>query len=220
MNNQIFIMSGILSAFLLLSTIPAEFLASPAPSAFGQQVTFQSVDKNTEGSLLDTTINDNNNNMRDYNIVPVSIITTDTNGSSVSNSSNTNETIPMMTVVDINNSTYIIAPKDVNENQSERRISRAIRDRINDIAHTVVMSNATIISTATVTNNLLDESITTNNYTRLVEIIPEQVEIALTLIRDMPQLANTTIELHTDIETVCRADNDTLAECDMNIRIR
>jgi hypothetical protein len=219
MNSQIFIMSGILPASLLLSTIPSEFLTSPALSAFGQQVTFQSVDKNTEGSLLDTTINDNNNNMKDYNIVPVSIITTDTNDSSVSNSSNMNETIPMMTVVDINNSTYI-APKDVNENQSERRISRGIRDRINDIAHTVVMSNATIISTATVTNNLIDESITTNNYTRLVEIIPEQVEIALTLIRETPQPANTTIELHTDVETVCSADNDTLAECDMNIRIR
>ena len=82
------------------------------------------------------------------------------------------------------------------------------------------MSNATIISTATITNNFVDESITTNNYTRLLEIIPEQVEIALTLIRDMPQSANSQIELHSDIETVCIANNTSLADCDMNIRIR
>ncbi len=45
------------------------------------------------------------------------------------------ETTPMITVHDIINSTYI-APKDVNEDESERRIGRAIRDRINDISHT------------------------------------------------------------------------------------
>jgi hypothetical protein len=226
MNNEIF-MSGILSVSLLLSAVSSEFLTFTTPNAFGQQAMLDSIYENKEGSAIDTTHNDNNNNKRDYGIVAVStndirsaqFNTTGTNDSSVATSSNMSETIPRITVVDVVNSTYI-ASKEVGENESERRIGRAIRDRINDTVHTVVMSNATIISTATITNNFVDESISTSNYTRLLEIIPEQVEIALTLIRDMPQSANSQIELHSDIEMVCIANNTSLADCDMNIRIR
>lgn len=217
MNNQIFIMSGILSVSLLLYTIPAEFLTLATPNAFGQQVTFDSIDRNKEDSASNTT-NNNNNNMRESNIVPVST-TMDTNDSSAMPSSNMNDTIPTITVVDVNNSTYIV-PRDLDEDESERRISRAIRDRINDISHTVVMSNATIISTATITNGFVDESTTTNNYTRLLEIIPDQVEVALEVIRIISQPANPTLELHSDIETVCIANDTSLADCDINIRIR
>jgi hypothetical protein len=82
------------------------------------------------------------------------------------------------------------------------------------------MSNATIISTATISNSFVDESTTVNNYTRLLEIIPDQVEVALAGIRATSQPANPTIEIQTDIETVCDANNTTLAECNINIRIR
>jgi hypothetical protein len=105
------------------------------------------------------------------------------------------ETIPMITVHDVINSTYI-APKEADENESERRIGRAIRDRVNDIFHTVVMSNATIISTARITNGFLDESATINNYTRLLEVIPDQVRAALAGIRAISQPANPLLELH------------------------
>ena len=125
----------------------------------------------------------------------------------------------MISVVDVINSTYIVST-ETDEDDSERRISRAIRDRINDISHTVVMSNATIISTATITNSFVNESTTLNNYTRLLEIIPDQVEVALAGIRAASQPANPMIEIHTDIETVCDANNTTLAECNINIRIR
>lgn len=125
----------------------------------------------------------------------------------------------MISAVDVINSTYIV-PKEVDDDDSERRISRAIRDRINDISHTVVVRNATITSTATVTNSLVNESITINNYTRLLEIIPDQVEVAVAGIRAASQPANPMIEIHTDIETVCDASNTTLAECNINIRIR
>jgi hypothetical protein len=216
MNNQIIIMSGILSVtLLLLPTVTAEFLNLATPNAFGQQVTFGSIDKGSGGSASDTTTN---NNMTDYNIVPIST-TTAPNDSSAPPSSNANRTVPMISVVDIINSTYI-APKEVDEDESERRISRAIRDRINDVSHTVVMSNATIISTATITNSFVDESTTINNHTRLLEIIPDQVQVALAAIRANSQPANPLLELHTDIETVCNANNTSLAECDMNIRIR
>ena len=220
MNNQFTIISAILSGTLLLSTITAQFLTLAAPNAFGQQAAIDNIDKGSSGPALDITGNDNsNNNVTDYNIVAVST-TTGTNSSSSSVlSSNMTETIPMITVHDVINSTYT-APKEADEDESERRISRAVRDRINDIFHTVVMSNATIISTAIITNDFVDESTTINNYTRLLEIIPDQVEAALTGIRAMSQPANPLLELHTDIETVCIANDTSLADCSIDIRIR
>ena len=219
MNNHIFIMSGILSVMLLLPTITGEFLTLAAPNAFGQQVMFDSFDKDSGGTASDTTNNNNNNNIiTDYNIVPVST-TIGTNGTSSAPSGNMTETIPTITVRDVINSTYIV-PRDLDEDESERRIGRAVRDRINDVFHTVVSSNATIISTATITNSFLDESTSTNNHTRLLEIIEDQVDAALAGIRTMSQTANPLLELHTDIETVCNANDTSLADCDMNIRIR
>jgi hypothetical protein len=218
MNNHIFILSGILSVMLLPPTITGEFLTLTAPNAFGQQVMFDSFDKDSGGSVSDTKNNNNNNNITDYNIVPVST-TIGTNGTSSAPSGNMTETIPTITVLDVINSTYIV-PRDLDEDESERRISRAIRDRINDVFHTVVASNATIISTATITNSFLDESTTVNNYTRLLEIIPDQVEAALAGIRAMSQPANPLLELHTDLQAVCIANVTSLADCDMNIRIR
>jgi hypothetical protein len=214
MNNQIIIISGILSVTLLLPTVPNEFLTLASPNAFGQQVMLDSIDKDNSGSTLDTT---NNDNMTDYNIVAISTITR-TNDSSVAPFSNMNQTIPMISVVDVINSTYIV-PNEVDNNESERRISRAIRDRINDISHTVVMGNATIISTATITNSFLNNSTTFNNHTRLLEIIPDHVEVAFAEIGALSQPANSLLEIHTDIETVCSTNNTALAECDINIRI-
>jgi hypothetical protein len=217
MNNQITIISGILSVTLLLPTITAEFLTLAAPNAFGQQAVFDNIDKGSGGPALDITGN-NNNNVTDYNIVAIST-TTGTNNSSSTPSSNMTETIPMITVHDVINSTYI-APKEADENESERRIGRAIRDRVNDIFHTVVMSNATIISTVRITNGFLDESATINNYARLLEVIPDQVRAALAGIRAISQPANPLLELHTDIETVCIANNTSLADCSIDIRMR
>jgi hypothetical protein len=217
MNNQIIIIiSGILSVTLLLPTVTAEFLNLATPNAFGQQVTFGSIDKGSGGSALDTT---SSNNMTDYNnIVPISSTTAPNDGSAPP-ISNVNQTIPMISVVDVINSTYT-APKEVDEDESERRISRAIRDRINDVSHTIVMSNATIISTATITNDFVNESTTINNFSRLLEIIPDEVEVALAGIRANSQPANPLLELHADIEMVCSANNTTLADCDMTIRLR
>jgi hypothetical protein len=215
MNNQIIIVIAILLVALLLSSIPIEFQALATPNPFGQQVMFDSIVKDGRGSASHIT----NNRMSDSNMVAIST-TTGTNGSAISTpSGNANQTTPMISVVDVINSTYIV-PKEIDEDDSERRISRAIRDRINDVAHTVVMSNATIISTATISNSFVDESITVNNHTRLLEIISDQVEVALAGIRANSQPANPTIEIQTDIETVCDANNTTLAECNINIRIR
>jgi hypothetical protein len=215
MNNQIIFISRILSVTLLLPPIPTEFLTLASPNAFGQQMMFDSIDKDNGSSASDTT---NDDNITDHNIVAIST-TTGTNESSAAPFSNMNQTIAMIAVVDVINSTYIV-PKEVDEDESERRISRAIRDRINDILHTVVRSNATIISTATITNSIVNESTTINNHTRLLEIIPDQVEVALAGIRAVSQPANALLELHTDIETVCSANNTALADCNINLRIR
>ena len=217
MKNQITIITAISGITLLLSTITAQFLTLAAPNAFGQQTVFDN--KGSNGPALDTTENNNtDNNVTDYNIVAIST-TTGTNDTSSAPSSNMTEDIPMITVRDVINSTYV-APKAVDEDESQRRIARAIRDRINDIVHTVVMGNATIISTATITNGFINESITINNYTRVIEIIPDQVEIALAGIRARLQPADSLLELRTDIETVCIANDTSLADCNLNIRIR
>lgn len=216
MKNQIIIVIAILLVGLLLSSIPIEFQALATPNPFGQQVMVDSIVKDGRGSASHIT----NNRMSDSNMVAISTTTTGTNGGAIATpSGNANQTTPMISVVDVINSTYIV-PKEIDEDDSERRISRAIRDRINDVAHTVVMSNATIISTATISNSFVDESTTVNNYTRLLEIIPDQVEVALAGIRATSQPANPTIEIQTDIETVCDANNTNLAECNINIRIR
>src|SRR5688572_31473044 len=78
MNNHIFIMSGLLSVMLLLPTITGEFLTLAAPNAFGQQVMFDSFDKDSGGYTADTA-KKYNNVRTDYNIVNVST-TIRTNG--------------------------------------------------------------------------------------------------------------------------------------------
>ena len=214
MNIQIIIIIGILSVALLLPSMPTEFHVLATPNPFGQQVMVDSIENDYNSSASHTITN----RMSENNIVAIST-TTGTIGAMTMSSGNTNQTSPMISVVDIINSTYIV-PTETYEDDSERRISRAIRDRINDISHTVVMSNATIISTATITNSFVNESSTINNYTRLLEIIPDQVEVALAGIRAASQPANPMIEIHTDIEAACDANNTTLAECNIKIRIR
>ena len=215
MNNQIIIIIGILSVALLLPSLPTEFQVLATPNPFGQQVTVGSVVNDYSSSASHII----NNRMSENNIAAISTTTGTTGGAISTSSGNTNQTTPMISVVDVINSTYIV-PKEVDDDDSERRVGRAIRDRINDISHTVVASNATIISTATITNSFVNESTTINNFTRLLEIIPDQVEAAMAAIRAASQPANPMIEIHTDIETVCGANNTTLAECNINIRIR
>jgi hypothetical protein len=215
MNTQIIIIIGILSLALLLLNIPTEFHVLATPNPFGQQVMVDSIANDYSSSASHSI---NNRRMPENNIVAIST-TTGTTGAMSTSSGNTNQTTPMISVVDVINSTYIV-PTETDGDDSERRISRAIRDRINDISHTVVMSNATIISTVTVTNSFVNESTTLNNYTRLLEIIPDQIEVALAGIRAASQPANPMIEIHTDIETACEANNTTLAVCNIKIRIR
>ena len=215
MNIQIIIIIGILSIALLLPSMPTEFHVLATPNPFGQQVMVDSIENDYNSSASHTI----NNRMSENNIVAISTTTGINGGAIAASAGNTNQTTPMISVVDVINSSYIV-PKEVDEDDSESRISRAIRDRINDISHTVVMSNATIISTATITNSFVNESTTINKYTRLLEIIPDQVEVALTGIRAASQPANPMIDIHTDIETVCGANNTTLAECNIKIRIR
>ncbi|HET6780128.1 MAG TPA: hypothetical protein VFH09_03065 [Nitrososphaera sp.] len=218
MNNQIIIMYEILAVTILLPTISADFLTLTAPNAFGQQLIFDNMDKERSNSAMDIA-NTNNNIMTDNNIVTITT-TTGTNDTTAALPSNITETIPNITAVDVINSTYIV-PRGIDEEDSESRIGRAVRDRINDVLHTVVMSNATIISTATITNGFLNESITTNNNTRLLEeIIPDQVEVAFERIRTTVQPTNAPLELHADIETVCIAGDTSRADCDINIIIR
>jgi hypothetical protein len=214
MNNQIILIGTILLSFtIILSATSAEFLNFTPRSAFGQPLMFDNFNRESSSPVMNTS----NIRMTDDNIVAIST-TTGTNASSPALSSNLTETTPTITVTDTINSTYT-APKDLDENDSERRIARGIRDRVNDVLHTVVSSNATIITAATITNDFVNESTTTNNNTRLFEVIPDQVQIAFERIRALSQPANPLLELHADIDAICIANNTTVADCDVNIRI-
>jgi len=219
------VISMILSIAILLPTSVTSGFQSSVPSyAFGQFMIDRTNEGNTSAAL--DIRNNNNNTDSDNNITNRSIVaastTTAINNTSAVPSNNMTNTLPIITIHDVINSTYT-ASKEGDQDGSERRIARAIRDRINDLTHTLVPSNATIISNATITNDFTREYTTTiNNYTRFLEVIPAQVGIALSAImatKSLLQPANSMLELYTDIETTCSTNSSSVANCDINMRI-
>jgi hypothetical protein len=210
-------------AILLPTTISFGFQTSVPPNAFGQfMIESTSEGNSSAASDIRNNINNSDNNMTDDNIVAVSTITA-TSNSSAAPSSNLTQSNITLTINDVINSTYI-ASKEVDQDESEKRIVRAIRDRINDLLHTAVSSNATIISNAAITNDFIGEFTIINNNTRfLEEVLPTQLGIALDRIRaigSISQPANSMLELHTDIEIMCVAHSTSLENCDVSMRIR
>jgi hypothetical protein len=224
MKNQIMVMGMILSIAIFLSTtITSWFQTSVPPNAFGQYMIDSTYESNSIGaSNIRNNNNNSDNNMADDKIVAVSTITA-TSNSSAAPSRNVSETNTTITVNDVINSTYIASNED-DQDDSERRIVRAIRDRINDLLHTVVSSNATIISRANISNDFVGETTIVNNNTRfLEEVLPTQLGIALDRIRavgSISQTANSMLELHTDIEIMCVASSTSFGNCDISMRIR
>ena len=214
MNYQIILITTILSFTLILSTISAEFVTLTPRNVFGQSLMSNNFDADSSGSPL---MNMSNNRMTDDDIVEIST-TTNTNASSLAPSSNLTGTTPKVTVIDAINSTYT-APKGLDGDESERRIARGLRDRVNDVLHTIVASNATVITAATITNDCANETTTTNNITRLLEVIPDQVHTAFERIIALSQPTNPLLELHSDIHTICISNDISLAECNVNVRI-
>ena len=221
MKNQIaiMIMSMVLSVAVFVSATSSGSVNSVPQKAFGQST----VDSTNEGNTNTTSNTRNNNNNRGYSTTDKNIVAVTsaiaTNNSGITPSNNATETIPTITVHDVLNSTYL-ASKGNDPDGSERRVNRAIRDRVNDLLHTVVRSNATITSTANITNEFTNESITINNNTRFLEILPDQLRIALDKIRTISQPANPTLEVQTQIETVCVANSISFADCNIKIKIR
>jgi hypothetical protein len=214
MNYQIIFITTILSITLILSTISAEFVTLTPRNVFGQSLMSNNFDAESSGSPI---MNLSNNGMTDDNIVEIST-TTNTNSSSPTPSSNLTGTTPKVTVIDAINSTYA-APKGLDEDESERRIARGLRDRVNDVLHTIVASNATVITASTITNDFANETTATNNSTRLLEVIPDQVHTAFERIKALSQTTNPLLELHSDIHTICISNDTSLADCNVNIRI-
>lgn len=211
---QIITIVGILSGTLLLSTLPIGLLALAEPSPFDQQVIMLGSDaRHYKGYAPFIT----GSKITDYNIGHIST-TSGFSDAIATPSRNTTQAIPAISVVDLVNSTFT-APKTIDEEDSDRRIGRAIRDRVNDIAHTMLRSNATIISDATITNSYHNESTNTNNFTRFLEIIPDNVSGALEEIREISPPSQPDIEIHSDIEISCIPSSESLGECDINVRI-
>jgi hypothetical protein len=198
---------------ILLLPTTAEFLTVVTSSAFGQQLITERIDKDTESSLVYST----NEDLTDQDILPVSTPV----GANISSlpSSNGTEAIPTIRVVDIINSTYVVSKED-DQAEVDRRVSRAVRDRINDIVHTIVRSNATISSTATITSEYWNGSVTINNNTRFLEVLQDEVRHILQRIRTISPTSSPLLELHTDIQTTCIANTISFANCEINIRLR
>jgi hypothetical protein len=76
------------------------------------------------------------------------------------------------------------------------------------------------MNNATITNSFVNECTTINNHTRLLEVIPDQVEVALAVTRAISEPTNYVLVLYTEIDAECSANNTTHAECYMNITIR
>jgi hypothetical protein len=222
------IVSMILSIAILLPTpITSGFQILVPPNIFGQSI----IDDANEGnsSVASDTRNNNNsdNNLTDDNLVAISTIIATSNSSAApsnNTTSNTTETTPPITVNDVINSTYIVSKGD-DQDRAERRIVRAIVDRIDDLLHTVIRSNGTIIFTATITNDFIREITIINNNTRFFEeVLPDQLEIAFDRISangSISQPANSSmLEIHTDVEMMCVANSTTLENCDLSMRIR
>ncbi len=66
----------------------------------------------------------------------------------------------------------------------------------------------------------MNESTTSNNHTRLLEVIPDQVEVALAVTRAISEPTKYVLVRYTEIDAECSANNTIHAECNMNIRIR
>ena len=182
-----------------------------APGASGQLILDDTAGENSS-ALNGTTAN--SNATEDDGVATTT--TTGANDSSVS-LGNITGTTSTITVHDTINSTYTFSKED--EDASDR-IDRVIREWFNDLLHTVARNNATIISTSTITNELLDESTTVNNSTRLFEVLETQIDLALDRIRAASQPSNSTLELHTDIEMVCINNDTSFADCVINMNIR
>jgi hypothetical protein len=219
------IVSVILSIAIILPTpITSGFQILVPPNVFGQFITDDASEGNS--SVTSDTRNINNssdNNLTDDNLVAISTIIA-TSNSSAAPSNNTTETTPAITVNDVINSTYI-ASKGDDQDEAETRIVRAIGDRIDDLLHTVIRSNGTIISTATITNDFIREITIINNITRFFEeVLPAQLEIAfdrISAIGPISQPANSSmLEIHTDVEMMCVANSTALENCDLSMRIR
>jgi hypothetical protein len=131
MKNQIaiMIMSMVLSVAVFVSATSSGSVNSVPQKAFGQST----VDSTNEGNTNTTSNTRNNNNNRGYSTTDKNIVAVTsaiaTNNSGITPSNNATETIPTITVHDVLNSTYL-ASKGNDPDGSERRVNRAIRDRV------------------------------------------------------------------------------------------
>jgi hypothetical protein len=129
-----------------------------------------------------------------------------------------NATAPKITIQDTINSTYAIS--DPKSEESEKAIIKAVKDRLIDLVHTVAARNATITSSGTITNDSLKESITVNNnYTRIIEVLTDQLEMVLGRTNNASQASNVT-QIHTETKMTCISNGTAQANCDIAMKIR
>lgn len=129
-----------------------------------------------------------------------------------------NATIPQITIRDTINSTYTTSAKN---EESEKAVIKAVKDRLIDLVHTVAVRNATITSTGTITNDHSKESITVNNNnTRILEVLVDQLKAVLNRTNSVSQVSNATLQIHTETNIMCVNKGTAHATCNIEMRIR
>ena len=120
-----------------------------------------------------------------------------------------------ITIHDKINSTFTISKDDPN---ATRILTRALRDRIDDLVHTVALRNATItISDAKITNGLTNETIILSN--NITSINSSVRRLANNVLDEMtPTTGSSAVQLSVVTDLTCRNNNDrSSANCSIHL---
>ena len=122
-----------------------------------------------------------------------------------------------ITIHDKINSTFTVSKDDPN---ATRIITRALRDRLDDLVHTVALKNATItISDAKITNGLTNETIIlSNNITSINSSVRRLANNVLD--ETTPTAASSAVQLNLITDMTCMNNNDrSSANCSIHLVI-
>ena len=123
-----------------------------------------------------------------------------------------------ITIHDKINSTYAVSKNDVNGTSI---LTRAIRDRVSDITHTVALNNATVtVSSAKITNGLTNVSTVTsnNNITTVRSDIRRLANDILDTVQATPGSSLVELNVISDITCVSNTDRS-FADCNIDVTI-
>jgi hypothetical protein len=121
-----------------------------------------------------------------------------------------------ITIHDKINSTFTLSKDDPN---ATRILTRALRDRVDDLVHTVALRNATItISDAKITNGLTNETIILSN--NITSINSSVRRLANNVLDETTPTTGSSVQLNLITDMTCMNNNDrSSANCSIHLII-